>query len=89
MRARMPSALTSAPAAQAGTTLVETMIALTIGLMLLVTLSQVFVSNGSLRRDLDYSGRLVENATYAMDRISDDLRTGRGIKFVLIYFNAH
>ncbi|HET7779770.1 MAG TPA: PilW family protein [Rudaea sp.] len=75
MRARMPSARTSAPATQVGTTLVETMIALTIGLMLLVTLGEVFVSNGGLRRDLDYSGRLVENASYAMDRISDDLRT--------------
>ena len=71
----MPSARDPAHIAQAGMTLVETMIALTIGLMLLVTLSEVFVANGSFRRDLDYSGRLVENASYAMERISDDLHT--------------
>jgi len=75
MHASMPFARSPAHAAQAGTTLLETMIALTIGLMLLVTLSEVFVANGSLRRDLDYSGRLVESASYAMDRLSDDLRT--------------
>jgi len=75
MRARMPSMQVPAHSAQTGTTLVETMIALTIGLLLLATLGEVFVTNGSLRRDLDYSGRLVENASYAMDRISDDLRT--------------
>lgn len=75
MRASMPSARSPAHAAQTGTTLVETMIALTIGLMLLATLGTVFVGNGSLRNDLDYSGRLVESASYAMDRLSDDLRT--------------
>ncbi|HEX3122097.1 MAG TPA: prepilin-type N-terminal cleavage/methylation domain-containing protein, partial [Rhodanobacteraceae bacterium] len=64
-----------ARSAQSGSTLLETMIALTIGLMLLTTLSEVFVANSSFRRDLDYSGRLVESASYAMERISDDLRT--------------
>ena len=75
MRARTPSVQVPARSAQTGTTLIEIMIALTIGLLLLATLGEVFVANGSLRRDLDYSGRLVENASYAMDRISDDLRT--------------
>ena len=75
MRARMPLVRVPARSAQSGTTLLETMIALTIGLMLLTTLSEVFVANSSFRRDLDYSGRLVENASYAMERINDDLRT--------------
>lgn len=61
--------------AQAGATLVETMIAMTIGLMLLLTLSQIFVANGAFRRDLDRSSRLVENGSYAMERLSDDLRS--------------
>jgi len=75
MCTRSPIAPTTARRAQTGTTLVETMIALTIGLMLLITLSEVFVANGSFRRDMDYSGRLVESASFAMERISDDLRT--------------
>jgi type IV pilus assembly protein PilW len=50
------------------------MIAMTIGLMLLATLSQIFVSNGKFRRDLDRSSQLIENGSYAMERISDDLR---------------
>lgn len=60
---------------QRGTTLVETLIAMTIGLMLLAALSQIFVANGSFRRDLDRSSRLVENASYAMERLGDDLRS--------------
>ena len=75
MRVRMSSMQVLARNAQSGTTLLETMIALTIGLMLLTTLSEVFVANSSFRRDLDYSGRRVENASYAMERINDDLRT--------------
>jgi type IV pilus assembly protein PilW len=51
------------------------MIGMAIGLMLLVTLSEIFVANGSFRRDIDYSGRLVESASYAMERLSDDLRS--------------
>lgn len=59
---------------QRGATLVETMIAMTIGLMLLATLSQIFVANGTFRRDLDRSSRLVENGSYAMERLGNDLR---------------
>jgi type IV pilus assembly protein PilW len=59
---------------QAGVSLVEAMIAMTIGLLLLATLSQIFVSNSAFRRDLDRSSRLVENASYAMERISEDVR---------------
>ena len=60
---------------QVGTTLVEAMIAMTIGLMLLATLSQVFVSNSMFRRELDRSSRLVENASFAMERLGSDLRS--------------
>jgi type IV pilus assembly protein PilW len=74
MRARTTMTHRSDRFAQAGVTLVETMIAMTIGLLLLATLSQVFVSNSAFRRELDRSGRLVENASYAMERLSDDLR---------------
>ena len=62
-------------AGQNGTSLVEAMIGMAIGLMLLATLSQIFVSNGNFRREMDRSSRLVENASFAMERISDDLRS--------------
>jgi type IV pilus assembly protein PilW len=74
MLANRPLPRPAARHTQAGASLIETMIALTIGLMLLATLSEVFVANGTFRRELDQSGRLVENASYAMERISDDLR---------------
>jgi len=69
--------LTCAPGrfAQNGTSLVEAMIGMTIGLMLLATLSQIFVSNNTFRREMDRSSRLVENASFAMERISEDLRS--------------
>lgn len=59
---------------QAGFTLLEIMIALTIALVLLTVLSLVFVANGSYRQDLDRSSRLVENSSYSLQRLTDDLR---------------
>jgi len=55
-----------------GFTLIEAMVALTIGLILLTIMSLVFVANGSYRNDLDRSSRLVENGTYALQRVSGD-----------------
>jgi len=74
MTARVPSKLFP-QRMQTGTSLIETMIAMTIGMLLLLTLSQIFVANGNFRRDLDRSSRLVENGSYAMERLSDDLRS--------------
>ena len=55
-----------------GFTLIEAMVALTIGLILLTIMSLVFVANGSYRNDLDRSSRLVENGSYALQRVGGD-----------------
>lgn len=58
--------------AQAGFTLLEAMVALTVGLILLTIMSLVFVANGSYRNDMDRSSRMVENASYSLERITGD-----------------
>jgi len=57
---------------QRGFTLVEAMVALTIGLILLTFMSLVFVENGKYRNDLDRSSRMIENGSYALQRIGGD-----------------
>lgn len=74
MRTGITSPRNLAGIAQAGFTLIEIMIALTISLVLLTVLSLIFVGNGGFRQDLDRSSRLVENSGYSMERIADDFR---------------
>ncbi len=71
----MPVRSTKAGVAQRGFTLVEVMVALTIGLIFLTGLSLVFVANGSIRNDIERAGRLAENGTFALNRLSGDLRS--------------
>lgn len=59
-----------------GFTLIEAMVALTIGVLLLMFMSMIFVRNGTYRNDLDRSNRMVENASYALQRISGDVMLG-------------
>jgi len=56
-----------------GVTLVELMIAMTLGLILSIVLANVFVSNARTRLEMDNSGRQVENGRYAMQVLIDDL----------------
>jgi type IV pilus assembly protein PilW len=58
---------------QRGFTLIEIMVALTIGIILSTILSLIFVANGSFRNDMDRSSRLVENGSYALQRMSGDV----------------
>jgi len=57
---------------EGGFTLIEVMVALAIGIILSTILSLIFVANGSYRNDLDRSSRLVENGSYALQRIGSD-----------------
>jgi type IV pilus assembly protein PilW len=59
---------------QRGVTLVELMVALTLGLILLAAASQVFVANKSTYRLTQALGRAQENGRYAMQRMAYDLR---------------
>ena len=57
-----------------GFSLVELMVALTIGLIVLTVLATVFSQTSSGRGELDRVTRLVENSRFAADIIGDDVR---------------
>ncbi len=59
---------------QSGLSLIELMVSITIGLLVLVTLSTLFVNQSSTRTELDKSNRMIENGRYALDLLSDNLR---------------
>lgn len=56
-----------------GLSLVELMIALTIGLLLLAGVTTLLVNSSNTRRELDKATRQLENARYAQLMIGDDL----------------
>lgn len=58
---------------QSGVTLIELMIALTIGSILLVGLATVFINSSSNRRELEKSSALVENGRYAVTILAENL----------------
>jgi type IV pilus assembly protein PilW len=58
---------------QAGLSLVELMIALTIGLLLMVGLTLVFVNSSEANRELQKTAQQIENGRYATDIITQDL----------------
>ena len=59
---------------QVGLSLVELMIALTIGLLLLTGLSLIFVNSSEANRELQKTSQQIENGRYAIDLVSQDLR---------------
>lgn len=59
---------------QAGLSLVELMVALTIGLLLMTGLSIIFVNSSEANRELQKTAQQVENGRYAIDVLSQDLR---------------
>lgn len=61
-------------AAQRGFTLMEVMVALGISLLILTALALLFRSNSSTHQELEKVTRLTENARYAMESISHDVR---------------
>lgn len=60
--------------ASAGFSLIELMVALTIGLVVLTVLATVFARTSSGRGDLERVSRLVENSRFAADIVGDDVR---------------
>ncbi|MDE2584620.1 MAG: PilW family protein [Betaproteobacteria bacterium] len=58
---------------QKGLSLVELMIAVTIGLIILATLTVVFSNGSNARRELEKSGSMLENGHYALAMLNDDL----------------
>lgn len=58
---------------QAGLSLVELLIALTIGLLLLAGLTLIFVNSSEANRELQKTAQQIENGRYATDILSQDL----------------
>ena len=67
---RVPTAMKS----QAGLSLVELMVALTIGLLILSGLTLVFVNSSEANRELQKTAQQVENGRYAADILAQDLK---------------
>src|SRR5258706_3127190 len=68
-------ALKSTPArAVTGASLIELMTAITIGLLILVGLTSVFVNSSTSNRELKNTAEQIENGRYAIDLLSQDIR---------------
>lgn len=59
---------------QRGLSLIELMISITIGLLILVALTTLFVNQSQTRTELDKSTRMIENGRYAMELLSDNIQ---------------
>jgi type IV pilus assembly protein PilW len=60
----------------AGFSLIEVMVALTLGLLLSIGILSLFSNSSSMNRTQEGLARLQENGRYAVGRIMDDLRSG-------------
>lgn len=59
--------------AQAGISLVEVMISMTLGLLVLAAMTSVFVNNSQSRRELNNAATQLENGRYALQILKDEL----------------
>lgn len=57
-----------------GTSLVELMVGIALGLIILAALAVLFANTSASRRELEDASRQIENGRFAMDALSDDLR---------------
>lgn len=59
---------------QAGFSLVELMVAITIGLLVMAGLTTIFVNSNQARSEIEKTNRQIENGRYAIQLLTDDLR---------------
>lgn len=59
---------------QSGLSLIELMISITIGLLILASLSTLFINQSRTRVELDKSNRMIDNGRYALELLSTNLR---------------
>lgn len=62
------------PAAQRGVSMIELMTALTIGLLILVGLTSVFVNSSTANRELRNTAEQIESGRYAIEFLTQDIR---------------
>jgi type IV pilus assembly protein PilW len=73
-RSRTGHGRAAPPRRQAGLSLIELMISITLGLLLLSGVAYVFVNTSSARNEVERTSRQIENGRYAVEVIADDLR---------------
>lgn len=59
---------------QSGLTLIELMIAMTLGLVLVMAIGQIYIGTRSVYRVTENNARIQENGRYIMDELSRDIR---------------
>ena len=59
---------------QRGLSLIELMVAITIGLLILAALSTLFISQTNIRNELDKSNRMIDNGRYALEVLSENIK---------------
>jgi type IV pilus assembly protein PilW len=59
---------------QAGLSLIELMISITIGILVLTAVALVFVNTSRARAEIDRTSRQIENGRYAVEVLSDEIR---------------
>jgi type IV pilus assembly protein PilW len=58
----------------AGVSIVEMMIAVTLGLLILAALASIFASSSAARNEIERNSRQIENGRYAIEVLSEELR---------------
>lgn len=58
---------------QRGASLIELMVAMVIGLVILLAVSEVFVNNNRIQGEVERTGRQIENGVFALQVLEDDL----------------
>jgi type IV pilus assembly protein PilW len=69
----LPSKMSRSPR-EGGFSLIELMIAMTLGLLILSGLTTIFVKNSLARSEIERSNRQLESGRYAMSLLTEDLR---------------
>lgn len=56
-----------------GFTLVEFMVAMALGLVIMLAVSEIFVNNSQARREIEQASRQIENGRFALQLLSDEI----------------
>jgi type IV pilus assembly protein PilW len=74
MKSRRQIIVRPAPAQENGFSLIEFMIAITLGLIIVAALTAILTSNMTARNELAKSNMQIENGRYAIDMLREDIR---------------
>jgi len=74
MQSRPRRASGGAPRREGGFSLVELMIASTLGLLILTTMVTVYVSTSQTRQEVDKASRQIENGRFAIQMLREDIQ---------------